>query len=658
VAGTKGQFNKQRVAQVSLPGFNRLPPLRTVVISRRQDFDNLFEGFTKLRAISYVISPDLLLEFFDNRGYTEMEVLVGENLAESYQQGLEQKSIEVAERLAERVEDGTLRIYIPDRTIHTKLYVLEGSNSGRVIVSSANLTEAAHEASRQINYAWYADLPADSPLLAQVNHDYQLHLKRCALFMDNLKELLNKRRDMERRQLIEAWLRGGPPEEEDPEVRRVLHEISFSALKSPDLRAEPVIRIRLPEAQVARRHIEKFLAPLRPSMTQNELHLNGLAFVRYVEENHRFPLMRVDLERQQMWLGINGTVLPMAEPLPDAGQVNDALQHIESYVNTVDLGQAPDPVFAKTSMFEALLYMLAAPFANEHMKDRWSRFGGFAQRGPRFLYIYGPAQNGKSTFLRFALKLLTGRAVQPLSGSDFTKARLSTATSLGTVFPLVFDDVVPSRRYGLFEEVVKSYWEIWWKENYISPQIIVSSNNSRLKEWAKSRVKRVDFDVQFAPSERSRERLAQLFATETQLFRWFSYLYLSHLESKEFSGDDELELARTVMTELYAHAQRSLPQFFPRQPIEALYDPGRQAWRDVLKRGQAKTTDERDRILVKFTPDMQPWEIHEYQDYLPQTVKYKRQGNTLIIQSRAEFRKWLESDRPHRHSLIVRLLKR
>ncbi|GEM_PF-5550154 len=48
--------------------------IRSKIIARKSDFDGLFDGFNKLRAISYVVSPDLLLEFFDKRGYTEVEV--------------------------------------------------------------------------------------------------------------------------------------------------------------------------------------------------------------------------------------------------------------------------------------------------------------------------------------------------------------------------------------------------------------------------------------------------------------------------------------------------------------------------------------------------------------------------------------------------------
>ena len=75
--------------------FGGLYLLQRRCIRQRKDFENLFDGFSRMRAISYVVSPDLLLEFFDKRGYTEIEVVVGENLSDVYRKGLEQKGVEV-----------------------------------------------------------------------------------------------------------------------------------------------------------------------------------------------------------------------------------------------------------------------------------------------------------------------------------------------------------------------------------------------------------------------------------------------------------------------------------------------------------------------------------------------------------------------------------
>lgn len=646
------------VAQGDLFGTGR--SLQTCVIRRRSDFEGLFDGFHKMRAVSYVVSPELLLDFFDKHGYTEIEVVVGENLsaATDYKKELERKGLEVTERLADLVDKGSLRVLVPDRTIHTKFYILDGDGVARIIQTSANLTETAREASRQVNYAWYLDLHQEDPLLARLLDDYQSHLQGCSLFMDDLKNLLGERQDVERRQVIEAWLKGGVVDEQDMEMKRVFQELTAKLAQVSDGQEEPLISFRLPESPKARQRTERLLAQMNPVGTaHNQIGVTGKAFIRYVNETHHVPVLLLNLERRILLLGIGGSLKTLTEPPPNPEVVNKALQHIEAYISTVDSAESTDRLYAKSSMFEALLYVFFSPFANEYMKAKRARYGMVDTRGPRFLYIYGPSHNGKTTFLRFAIRLLTGSVVEPMSRQDFTRTRILNAALIGTAFPLVFDDVNPSTTSGL-EDVFKSYWERGWQEQYVSPQIIVASNTPRLKEWAKSRVKRVDFDVHFAPTASDKEKLNRLFTADNALFKWFSYLYFSHLNESEPQGDDELQFARVVFRELYGHAQRPLPQFFPNEPIETLYDPGRKDWRDLLYvLDKVARRSEGNRTLITFKPDVQYWEVRDYEGYLPQTIKYQRRGNTLIIENPDAFEKWV--GRPPQHGgWLTRLLNR
>ena len=89
------------------------PRLQSRLLARRQEFDSLFEGYHRLQAVSYVVTPDLLLHFFDKRGFSEVEVVVGENLTDQYRQALSQKGREVTAALAELVEQGKLRVFVP-----------------------------------------------------------------------------------------------------------------------------------------------------------------------------------------------------------------------------------------------------------------------------------------------------------------------------------------------------------------------------------------------------------------------------------------------------------------------------------------------------------------------------------------------------------------
>jgi len=652
--------NKRTSPKKTLQGslFSGFPDLQTQLISRRKDFDDLFDGYEKMHAVSYVISPDVLLDFYDKRGYTELEIIVGENLSESYKHNLEQKPIEVVERLEELVETGALRVYVPSHTIHTKLYLLEKQDGVRVIQTSANLTATAQDARKQTNYAWYLDVPIGHLFLEQLIKDYQSHLRGCSLFMGDLKELLEKNQDQDRKQLIEAWLRGSvSSQEQDFEMREVFHELSSSLIETGAIEQEKVTILHLPEADLAKKRVERQLVTLKPvAVGQHQLQVNKSAYIRYVYENHRVPLLLVSIERKELLLGVDGSLVSLSEAPSDPVSVNQSLEMIESYLNTVDMAESANPLAAKMSMFEALLYIFFTPFANEYMKAKRARYGLIDTRGPRFLYIYGPTQNGKTTFLRFSLRLITGRIMEALSRQDFTKTRVANTLLTETAFPLTFDDVDPSRTSGI-EDMFKSYWERWWRDQFVSPQIVISSNTPRLKEWAKSRVKRIDFDVHFVPTEIGKEKLAKLFAQDNQTFKWFSYLYMDRLNTDGLPSDDELQTARLVMQDLYKYAGRAIPAFFPYEPIEKIYDPGRKDWQDLLY-GLRKATVENEgkRKLITFSKDMQHWELNDYQSYLPQTVKHQRRGNTIIVENPKEFEKWL--GRPEHSGLLSRLFNK
>ncbi len=635
------------------------PPLLSRVLTRRREFDSLFEGYNRLQAISYVVSPDLLLHFFEERGLGEIEVVVGENLTEQYRRALSQKGRQVTAALAELVEQGKLRIFVPKRTIHSKLYLLQRDGMYRVIQGSANLTETARKA-YQVNYVWYADLTLDEPWLRQVLEDYGAHRRNCSLFMGDLVELFREHPERKREEIIDAWLKGRVAEEDALEERRSLQELTARSLDVLEgTSVEPIFTVELPDAPKARQRVKRYLAPLNPVLADRHATVDGRAYLRYVQETHGVPLMQVDPEGRKVLLAVAGSASSRSETPADAATVDGALQHIEDYINTVDWGRSLDALFAKTSMFEALLYVLAAPFAHEHKKLRSRKYALVDSRGPQVLYIFGHAQNGKSTFVKFALRMMTGQHILPIPGARFSKTKIQGTAALGTAFPLVFDDVDLSSKGRAFEEVLKSYWEIWWREECVAPQLILTGNAENLKEWAKSRLKRIDFDVQFAPDEDQKGKLNRILENDNPAFKWFSFLYMDRLRRGDSPGEDELSIARDVMMDLYRRAGRPLPPFFREEPIEQLYDPGRRAWQDVLDRlRKASTRRAGDQLYVAFEDDMQHHEVRAYASNLPQTVKHKVKGKTIVVESPREFQEWLGSGGNGSESWVRRLIAR
>ena len=168
--------------------------IQSVVITRQRDFDALFQGFTYLRAVSYVTSASLLLDLMENRGFRRVELLVGENVSSQHlKEELTHGDRPIVDRIASAVESGILRILVPKRSIHSKFYLLGNGQFSRLIVTSANLTETARRAIAQTNYAWYVDVPAGHPMLIRAERDYQEHCDGATLFMGDLVQLLKKR---------------------------------------------------------------------------------------------------------------------------------------------------------------------------------------------------------------------------------------------------------------------------------------------------------------------------------------------------------------------------------------------------------------------------------------------------------------------------------
>jgi hypothetical protein len=275
------------------------------------------------------------------------------------------------------------------------------------------------------------------------------------------------------------------------------------------------------------------------------------------------------------------------------------------------------------------------------MKERRHRYGSVNRRGPRFLYIYGPAQNGKTTFLRYILKLITGPHVEPLASTRFNKASIRGVQLFGTCFPFMFDDMVTTTG-KTYEDIIKSHWEIDWREESGYPQLIFTSNHLNLRDWAKSRLKRIDFDVHFVPTTQTQEHLATILDKPNHLYRWFTRLYLERIAQPGWMTDDEMGVAREVILSLYQIAGRDVPLYFPRRPIEELYDSDLRAWQDVIRQRKAEVHRAGKETRINFSIDLLPPEVQEYRACLPQTVKARMIGKTLVIENPNYFHAWLD----------------
>ena len=630
-------MQEQAGQQLLIDSRESFPFPRIVVINSQKTAERLFSeyDFTSLSGVTYVASLKLIDGYFNSYGFKSVELVIGENVSEAMLRGeLKQADEDIIDRLTKRCQDGSLRILIPAKTDHSKFYLLEDGRMVRIIFGSANLT-ATGLGGRQRNSVMVWDLPSGHPFVRNFrNYFEENHKAGCALFMEDLSEMLNNAADGNRDEIIHRWI-DSVPDATDRETAAIMQEISASALENtPQDTVE--ISVSLPPGP-AQKRVMRLLSSINASYSDSVLRLDAREFIRKVVG---VPLMSVDLARGSVLINVDGRVEERTARTESAEQINEALASVEAYINTVDLGVSTDRFHAKCSMYEALLYMLSAPFSDEYMREFRKRQGFVSSRGPPFLYILGESNNGKSVFLKYAIKLITGHNIEPLAGRDFSKSRIITARN-STTFPLVFDDLMRTRD---FEYILKNYWERDWSSQTVFPQLIMTSNSPKLDEWAKSRIKLLLFDVHFDPNNtRNAYTLNSLLSGENDIFRWFSLQYIRRIRAGELISDDFLKAARDSMYELYRIAGRRKPDYFLDVPIETVYDFGKAKWIDAINLGKIEIREMGEELSASFIT-MEPKEFKMYDAYLPSNVASKTVGNIITIQNPDRFRDWLPSD--------------
>lgn len=613
------------------PNLQLIP--QSIYLKRKKQWENLFEGFTSLRGITYVTSPSFLLEIFTEMGYEKVDLLIGDGLADTYKESLS-GHLGLIEHLYDRITEGSLRVRSSKAKIHTKLYILESEEKTRIICGSPNLSFTA-AGSRQREYAWYVDVHANDPLgedmLLQVNADYNEHLKESDLveFMEDLIEMRQKSNNPTD---VDFKLWSSSSEDQEAKiVRTIMSDIKTQAFEHDD-DAQEIVKINLPKntPKKTKNHLMK---------TYGAKISSGMATMprgRILEhtESIGVPLMEINPHNGNVKLSINGTVKNI-ETSDDIKDLHQGLEDIENYIRLVDRAVCHHPDAMKMNLMETVLYTLSAPFANESMQSRWDS-NSVNRRGPKHLVVYGDGHNGKTTLFRFMGHLLTGRSVEPISGKGLAKdnwqALIDHAKSMETVMPILVDDI-KSRAIGgnaaTLEQILKTYWENDWQPGRKFPLIMMNTNHDALAEWAKTRLYRLDFLVKFRSDSKDDAVLSRILERPNSVFSHFSKIYSELPDSSMLADEDQLTVARKVMLELYDISGRRVPDFFPHTLPENIYDMDAIYCAARLNYGVVKQRRKRGARKLMF--NSRP-SLYAFKARLPPEVSSFVDDKTLVIE--------------------------
>lgn len=214
----------------------------------------------------------------------------------------------------------------------------------------------------------------------------------------------------------------------------------------------------------------------------------------------------------------------------------------------------------------------------------------------------------------------------------------------------MFDDVNIGSG-STIERVLKNYWEVWWHPEHPVPQIIMTTNRFNPPEWANTRIKRINFDVKFDQKNiEASETLNQILNSECDFFKFFSYKYLEKLSQPidSIKADllvDELSLSRKIFSEFYEFAERPVPNYFPDIPVDKLYDIDKMEWQELFETNVLNQEEQANKIFVHADKTVHTYEVEKFMRLLPQGVKAKRKGHSIIIEGKDKYLDWIRSGR-------------
>jgi len=542
----------------------------------------------------------------------------------------------------------------------------------KVIVGSPNLSRNAW--SNQTNMGVVYDTKTDSELYGEFEELYRDHrdsYNSGGPFLEDLSEQLELSDD-DREEVIKLYTEGhvGTQDELgevhgrladhiDAEVEAVdlaldggtdtvaeqeseepeLDTEGESSEDDPDLEDAPQDRITLSLRGYEESTVDTLsqMTDFDATVSNDTLTTTPDAFQRYAQQVFDVPTMHLNESKNELKFHYDGTVYRVTQPPTNPERIDEALAEIEDYFATVDnYGNSNNPTAVKAHMYEALLWFFWAPFANRQAAF-YREHGINLDKALPYLYVFGESNGGKGTFCRFALSLISGNRVEaPVDADEIGKRKVRNLRSAHTSFPVVVDDITKQKVNSL--DTLRNYWSGWTGETAY-PMFAFISNDKRPGEWFRNRAKILRFDVNFMTSHQGEAEVNRLIDTENPIFQWFGYEYLNR-DLELGTDSDALREVRAAMRDLYEHADRPLPDYFPTEPAEQAYDTGRERWRNLIDREDVEIAKDSDTLQVTF-PESMNFELHEYKRDPPMTVRIEKRGLDLIIKTPDEFFDWL-----------------
>jgi len=429
-------------------------------------WEELFDGFDSLHAITFSSSIGFISNIVEK--FNEVDIIFGNQNVMSFRLeeilSFQKETIDLIrddftashQRLLDRIDDGSLRLFVANRQLsHEKLYLLESaSGNKRVVFGSANLSRQAFSGVQRENICYLDDeegfnhfmsvfeslkeestdsisrkqlLEVDTadnfdqiPFLKSLEHKKVLIVEPARDVADAVKFVMNVRMTSERlKHFMPESIKSGLVKLQADQVRRLKSKLveEKKAQKEKEI-LNPQFIVDVHDKRVTYMGASVDLNPDPESIKQD-----AILFIRYFEGFSRF---HGEWERLQS-------------------------QYYE-FAN-----------WFFVSPFMAILRWTARKYDNELTPF------------PVYGILYGSSKAGKTCFLETLIKMMVGQKLKT-SASEFTRSRIENLKACAKGVPIIVDDMLQDRFNRYAVEAIKND-DFGLNENlFYYPAVAISAN--------------------------------------------------------------------------------------------------------------------------------------------------------------------------------------
>ena len=438
--------------------------------SKQTDFEELFDGYDELYAITFSSGIDFTNRIIENFDYAEIiygcEGIISEDISAimAAQTKIIEKLVKskAAKCMSQKMDDDKLKLYVSrDIKSHEKVFILKSKNGKtRVITGSANLS-----------YSAFGGLQRENIIIFDDNAAFDWYMNR----FDDFKELCAD--------YVAKDVFCSSVEQEDYIEENVVEIPILQTIKNKNILVIEEHK-SIDECDIIAdiKGLEAEIKPLIPKVSKEKGKIlldgnfvkgfkrkyNEQKEVKKVKEK-RLPKLLIDYDTKT--LCFNGKSIEL-NPAKDKiySDINCLVKFMEG-LNEFhgDVERSKKDYFAFMNWYFASLFIPYLRYVA--VKNNYGVIPF-----PVVGIIYGDSNGGKSTFLKLLSKMMCGIKVPLNSSNDFTSGNIDNLKRSCEGLPINIDDLAKQQYQAHFEKVIKDdEWGI--QERFIHyPAIAITTN--------------------------------------------------------------------------------------------------------------------------------------------------------------------------------------